>query len=105
VLSDMLKRAGHEVTAVASGDEALRAFAPGRFAVVLTDIGMDSMNGWQLTERIREHDESVSVLFVTGWGLHDGERARLEKLRVRGCLFKPVRPTELDAAVQAALSA
>ena len=105
VLGDMLKRAGHEVTAVASGDESLRAFAPGRFDVVLTDIGMDGMNGWQLTERIREHDESVSVLFVTGWGLHDGERARLQKLRVRDCLFKPVRPTDLDAAVQAALPA
>ncbi len=105
VLSDMLERVGHEVTAVASGDEALRVFAPRRFDVVLTNIGMDSMNGWQLTERIREQDEDVSVLFVTGWGLNDSERDRLQALRVRGCLFKPVRPTDLDAAVQATLPA
>ena len=45
------------------------------------------------------------MLFVTGWGLHDSERDRLQALRVHGCLFKPVRPTDLDAAVQAALPA
>jgi PAS domain S-box-containing protein len=105
VLGEMLERIGHEVTTAESGADALRVFRPGRFDVVLTDIGMDGMNGWQLTERIRSQDPSVGVLFVTGWGLHEGERERLQELRVRSCLFKPVHPADLDAAVQAALPA
>ncbi len=103
VLGEMLGRAGHDVTPAGSAADALRLFRPGRFDVVLTNIGMDGMNGWQLTERIRSQDQAVGVLFVTGWGLHDGERERLQELRVRSCLFKPVHPADLDAAVQSAL--
>jgi PAS domain S-box-containing protein len=103
VLSEILKRFTYEVKPAANGAEALAAFAPGRFDVVLTDIGMDGMNGWQLAERIRALDQSVGILFVTGWGLHESERARLRELRVQACLFKPVHPADLDAAVQGAL--
>ncbi len=105
VLREMLERIGHQVTTAAGAAEALEAFRPGRFDVVLTDIGMDGMNGWQLAECIREQDEGVGLLFVTGWGLQDTERERLRELRVRSCLFKPVHPADLAAAVQGALSA
>jgi CheY-like chemotaxis protein len=105
VLSEILERAGYGVTTAAGGAEALEAFAPDRFDVVLTNIGMDNMNGWQLAERIRAQDAAVGLLLVTGWGLHESERERLHTLRVHACLFKPVHPAELDAAVQAALPA
>ena len=105
VLGEILERAGYGVTTAAGGAEALEAFAPDRFDVVLTNIGMDNMNGWQLAERIRAKDTTVGLLLVTGWGLHEGERERLHALRVHACLFKPVHPAELDAAVQAALPA
>jgi len=105
VLSEILERAGYGVTTAAGGAEALEAFAPDRFDVVLTNIGMDNMNGWQLAERIRAQDAAVGLLLVTGWGLHESERERLHALRVHACLFKPVHPAELDAAVQAALPA
>ena len=105
VLSEILERAGYGVTTAAGGAEALEAFAPDRFDVVLTNIGMDNMNGWQLAERIRAQDAAVGLLLVTGWGLLESERERLHALRVHACLFKPVHPAELDAAVQAALPA
>ena len=105
VLGEILERAGYGVTTAAGGAEALEAFAPDRFDVVLTNIGMDNMNGWQLAERIRAQDGTVGLLLVTGWGLHESERERLHALRVHACLFKPVHPAELDAAVQAALPA
>jgi PAS domain S-box-containing protein len=105
ILTEMLKRGGHTVTTAGSGEEALGVFAPGRFDVVLTDIGMSGTNGWRLAERIRQLDAEVGVLFVTGWGLHETERGQLRRLRVRSCLFKPVRAADLDAAVQDALPA
>ncbi len=103
-LADLLRSLGHQVTAVGTGREALAAHAPGRFDVVLTNVGMAGMNGWQLAERLRRTDPRVALLFITGWGLREEDQARLTTLAVQRCLFKPVRPAELDAAIQAALT-
>ena len=50
-------------------------------------------------------DTNVAILFITGWGLRDEEHGRLKMLKIRKCLFKPVRPVELDAAIQDAIAA
>jgi PAS domain S-box-containing protein len=105
ILSEMLQRVGHTVTMATSGLEALELFAPGRYDVVLTDLGMGGMNGWQLVGRLRQIDKEVGMIFVTGWGLHEKELERLRELGVGHCLLKPARASELDAAVQEALAA
>jgi PAS domain S-box-containing protein len=101
-LTELLQMAGHDVSAAAGGAAALRIYTPGRYDVVLTNVGMAGMNGWEVAERIRAQDAKVPLVFITGWGLREEERARLSALRIHRCLFKPVRPDELDAAVQAA---
>jgi len=103
-LAELLQAAGHDVSAAASGAAALKIYMPGRFDVVLTNVGMAGMNGWEVAERVRAMDTTVPVVFITGWGLREEERARLSALRVQRCLFKPVRPDELDAAIQAAVA-
>jgi PAS domain S-box-containing protein len=102
-LTQLIKSAGHTVTGLGSGAAALRAYATGQFDVVLSNIGMAGMNGWDFVERLRALDRTVPVLFITGWGLREEERIRLARLRVHRCLFKPVRPEELDSAIQDAL--
>ncbi len=104
-LAELMSTLGHTVTAAKSGPVALELYAPGRFDVVLSNVGMAGMNGWELAGRLRELDTSVPIVFITGWGLREEDHARLVALRVHRCLFKPVRPTELDAAIQAALPA
>jgi PAS domain S-box-containing protein len=104
-LTEILRSVGHAVTAAASGATAFAAYGPGRFDVVLTNLGMAGMNGWELAERLRRVDTSIAILFITGWGLRDEEHGRLKMLKIRKCLFKPVRPAELDAAIQDALAA
>jgi CheY-like chemotaxis protein len=104
-LAELLASIGHEVTPVAGGHAALAEFSSGRFDAVLSNLGMAGMNGWELAERLRAADSTVAILFVTGWGLREEEMSRMEHLRVSRCLFKPVRPDELDAAARAALDA
>jgi CheY-like chemotaxis protein len=105
ILGDMLADAGHHVVPVGSGAEALRVFVRGGFDVVLTNIGMTGMNGWELAERIRERDPHVPLVFITGWGLQEQDQARCRGLGVSSLLFKPVRPAELHGTVQSALAA
>ncbi len=102
-LTELLQSSGHAVTAAGSGAAGLRAFAPGHFDVVLSNVGMAGMNGWDFIDRLRSVDRDVPVLFITGWGLREEERIRLARLRVHRCLFKPVRPDDLDTAIQEAL--
>jgi PAS domain S-box-containing protein len=103
-LAELLTRMGHTVTPVPGGRAALAEFRPGRFDVVICNLGMAGMNGWEAAERLRAADPSVTILFVTGWGLREDEMSRMDELGVRRCLYKPVLPDELDAAVRDAIS-
>ena len=99
-LAEMMRRVGHTVAPAITARGALQDYAPGRFDIVVTNIGMAEMNGWEFAERLRAVDARVPLLFITGWGLREEDHARLAGLGVRRCLFKPVRPEDLDAALQ-----
>jgi CheY-like chemotaxis protein len=105
ILGEMLADAGHHVIPVGSGAEAMRVFVRGGFDLVLTNIGMPGMNGWELAERLRQRDQHVPLIFITGWGLHEQDQARCRGLGISSLLFKPVRPAELHRAVHHALGA
>ena len=102
-LTYLIEGAGHTVTPAASGAAALREYRPGRFDAVLSNVGMGGRNGGELAERLRGFDGAVPIVFITCWGMREEDGARLAGLNVHRCLFKPVRPDELDAAIQDAL--
>jgi CheY-like chemotaxis protein/anti-sigma regulatory factor (Ser/Thr protein kinase) len=104
ILAEMLTEAGHHVLPVSSGAEAVRVFVPGGFDLVMTNLGMTGLTGWDVAERVRAGDPQVPVVFITGWGLQAEDRERCRKLGVINVLFKPVRPAELHTAVQEALA-
>jgi PAS domain S-box-containing protein len=104
-LAEMMRRVGHTVVPAITARGALQDYTPGRFDIVVTNIGMAEMNGWEFAERLRALDARVPLLFITGWGLREEDYARLAGLGVRRCLFKPVRPEDLDAALQDAAAA
>jgi PAS domain S-box-containing protein len=103
-LCELLKSVGHAVTPASGGAAGLAAYAPGRFDMVLTNLGMAGMNGWQLAERLRAADRGIPILFITGWGMRPEDKSRLAVLGIRRCLYKPVQPGELDAAIQETLA-
>jgi len=104
ILGEMLNEAGHHVLPVSSGTEAVRVFVPGGFDLVLCNLGMTGLTGWDVAERVRTSDPNVPVVFITGWGLQAEDRERCRQLGVETVLFKPVRPIELHHAVQDALA-
>jgi len=104
ILGEMLKEGGHHVLPVASGAEAVRVFVPGGFDMVITNIGMSGMTGWEVAQRIRVRDRSVPVAFITGWGLQEEDQERCRALGVHTVLFKPVSPPQLHRVVQNTLA-
>lgn len=105
ILIEMLEEAGHSVRGTRHGEEGLAILHQEAFDLVITDLGMPGMNGWEVIQRIRERDSTLPVVVITGWGLKGEEdRRRLWELGVSRCLFKPVRIQELLQAVNDLLS-
>jgi len=78
VLSDTLESYGHAVATAAKGEEAVQMFDPTLHDVVITDLGMPRMNGWEVAERIKAQSPDTPVFLLTGWGegvaAHEGSQ-------------------------------
>lgn len=69
----LLERWGNRVQMACDGSEALQAFMPNRYDVVLSDTGMPDMNGQTLLQQIKQQDPRVPTILITGWGQHTTE--------------------------------
>lgn len=67
-LSALLSRAGHSVTAAASGEEAVALFDRRGFDLMLVDLQMPGINGIQVVEHLRQHGHDTVVIVLTGHG-------------------------------------
>ena len=97
----MLRRAGHEVTEAESGRAGLRALHASPPDLVLLDVTMPDLDGWQTLERIRDLTD-VPVLMLTGRG-EELERVRGLRAGADDYVTKPFGRQELIARVQALL--
>jgi DNA-binding response OmpR family regulator len=101
LLRELLERAGYEVVEAASGREGLRALYAESPDLVLLDVSMPELDGWQTLERIRDVSD-VPVLMLTA------RAAELEKVRglkagADDYVTKPFGRQELLARVEAHL--
>ncbi len=103
-IATLLSLSGFEVTAADCGAAGIGAFAPGRFDVVLTDLGLPDLDGWEVAGAIKKAAPTVPIALITGWGLNldSGEiRRRGVDLLVK----KPLDPRsfvkQIEALVQA----
>jgi len=101
LLRRVLERAGHGVREAPDGLECLRAIYERAPALVLLDVGMPRLDGWETLERIREVSE-VPVIMLTG---RDEEIQRVRGLRsgADDYVGKPFGTLELIARVEAIL--
>lgn len=97
-LRQILTIDSHEVTAVCNGQEALDAWEPEIFDVVLTDRSMPELNGDQLAAAIREQASEQSIIMVTGFG-HLMSATDDSPEHVDMILSKPCTRSDLRAAL------
>jgi CheY-like chemotaxis protein len=96
-LAMMLKTKGHEVRTAYDGVEAIEAAREFRPEVVLLDIGMPRLDGYEAARRIREEcgpQNRLVLIAITGWG-QDENRAKTREAGFDHHLVKPVEPAAL----------
>ncbi len=103
VVVEFLRLKGYEVTEAASGDEALKAFKErGSFDLVLSDIYMPGMNGFELLRELMEHHQGVGVIMITAFADVTSAIDAM-KMGAFDYITKPVNFDELQLNVEKAL--
>lgn len=88
ILHDKLKELGCHVVIASDGVQALTRWHAEPFDLILTDINMPNMNGYELTQALRQHGCVLPIIGATANALQ-GERERCLAAGMDHCLTKP----------------
>lgn len=99
----VLARAGHETVVVEGGEEALREFLKSGIDIVVTDLQMPDVHGFELISILREFKPAPSVIAISATGPFQLHMA--EALGAEWTLLKPLDPRLLLDAVRRAVEA
>ena len=105
ILEGMVKRWDMVSTSVGEGEEALVCLSSAQkdgapYGLVLTDMHMPKMDGFDLIEQIRRRPElSAATIMMLSSAGHRGDGVRCQELGVAAYLLKPIRRSELQEAI------
>jgi two-component system, cell cycle response regulator DivK len=104
ILRDLLSTAAYEMTEAENGEQALTAVAKRRPDLILMDIQLPVMDGYEATRQIRTNPDlkSVPIIAVTSYALA-GDESKALAAGCDGYVSKPYSPRELLAKVRAYL--
>jgi len=97
-MSLLLRTRGHDVREARDGLQAVEAAAQFMPDIILMDVGMPKMNGYDATRRIRElpHGKDILIVALTGWGQAGDVQQSVEA----GCSAHLVKPVDFAALEQ-----
>jgi DNA-binding response OmpR family regulator len=100
-----LERDGFTVDAFTDPQAALDHFKQYYYAMLITDIRMPDMNGFELYREIRKKDEKIKVAFMTAFEIYESEFSKVFKnTEVKLFFKKPVSLSELVSRVKEELN-
>lgn len=96
IIKEQLEALGCSVVAASNGQQALHQWLPGLFDIVLTDINMPVLNGYELAVALRSNNPRLPIIGITANALHD-EGERCLAAGMNGWLVKPLNLDTLRA--------
>jgi signal transduction histidine kinase/CheY-like chemotaxis protein len=102
ILTNVLRSDGHAVVACQDGDHALAALEGDGFDLVITDLGMPGLSGWDVARAVKELRPGTPVAMVTGWS-EQIDPALAGSEGIDYLIAKPFRRQEIRVMVASAL--
>jgi DNA-binding response OmpR family regulator len=96
VLEKLLSQANHQVTVADDGEKGVQLFQEKEFDIVLTDLGMPGMSGWEVCQKIKEIKQTTPVGMITGWGMELSQ----DKMKQYGLDFILSKPFDFSQVVK-----
>ncbi len=92
VLARTLAQVHHQVTVAEDGERGIQLFKEGEFDMVLTDLGMPGLSGWEVCKRIKEMSPRTPIGMITGWGMELSQ----DKIKEAGLDFLISKPFDFN---------
>ena len=92
----LIEMLGYTVDDVSSGEKAIMKIRRRRYDVVLTDLGLPGMDGWNVAQMVKRLSPKTAVGLVSGWNVLPSS----SKLEEYGVDFVLSKPFDLDKAEQ-----
>ena len=102
ILEEMLLSGGYKVSQAGDGIEGLNLFKKEKIDILITDLGMPGMSGWELIDKVREIRSDIPIILTTGWGAQVSVRD-IEKRGISTVIDKPFSLEGVLKAVSEAL--
>jgi len=99
----LLRADGHDVRAFQEPDVAVASVLADPPDLVISDLGMPGMNGWDVARAIHDQRPTLPVVLLTGWG-REISATQMRENRIAAVLPKPVEGPALREALAAALA-
>ena len=102
---EILDERGYETIMADNGDQALQSARSLRPDIILLDIVMSEMNGFQLADRLNKlkGTRRIPIIAMTGWFVREEHVRLLNMLGITAVLMKPVDPAEVAACIERTL--
>ena len=101
-VSDDLKESGYQVTTAISGKEGLKSFEMLQHDLVIIDLKMESMDGLEVSRKIKELNPKTPVMILTGYGSMETAIEAL-RLDLDDYVLKPVNRDDLFEKIKGCL--
>jgi two-component system cell cycle response regulator DivK len=105
IYTTILRHCGHEVAEAANGEEGIRLARELRPAVILMDVAMPGIDGWEATRRLKADPETahIPVIALTAHAMAE-DRQRAVQAGCESYLAKPIEPRRVVEEVEKLLA-
>lgn len=97
----ILEKEGYEVTSAISGEETLEAVVKEDFDLLLLDIMMPDLSGWDVFSRVMKRDPDQKVAFLTALEISPARKKTLKKLGIAEYFTKPISIKDFSQRMKA----
>src|ERR1700736_2204736 len=101
-LAEMVASLGFEAVTASDGREALESHAEHAADLILTDLIMPKMDGFELLRSLEEHGDRTPTIVLTGFGSIEKAISVVHDLKAFWFLEKPIQPSILRALIERA---
>ena len=99
LLSEILSNQGHQTCVFDNGIGGIEAFKKGSYEILITDLGMPGVSGWEVINTARQIKPGVVIGIVTGWDISE------EEAKQKGVDFIINKPFRADYVLQVVTNA
>ncbi|MGB8658053.1 MAG: response regulator [Candidatus Zixiibacteriota bacterium] len=99
LLVSVLERMNYRSEVALCGRDGLELFEKGRFDLVMTDLGMPDISGWEVSKAVKEKKPDLPVVVITGWGI-DPDPDKMKDSKVDLIITKPFQIDQLEKIIR-----